>query len=277
MSKFISGIYCILGAITLLCGCIRSERNNDAKPPMPPIVELCRSFDYSDTAALHTDQTVAEYMKGIVRLMSQSDSASTSSALDIFFDGLNGDPTAIRLVSHYSWFYLNNPNSPVRNEKLFLRFLTSLLSRTDLPEDVSARAEERMRKAMLNRPGTKAGDFRYIDREGRDGTLHTFCSPQTMLIFYDPECPHCSEILKTIATDSKVNDAIDSGALKILAVYAEGKRDVWDRTKQEMPANWSIAYDLTGILDNDIYDLPAMPIVYLLDSDKLVLVKDMAL
>lgn len=277
MSKLISGIYFLLGAITLLYGCIRTERNNGVKQQTPPIVALCRSIDYSDTAALHADQSVAEYMKGIVRLMSQSDSASTVCALNIFFDGLDGDPKAIRLASHYSGIYLNNPNSPVRNERLFIRFLTSMLSRTDIPEDVSARAEEQMRKARLNSPGTKAGDFRYIDREGREGSLHAFRSPQTMLIFYDPECPHCSEILKGIASDSKVNAAIDTGALKILAVYAEGKRDVWESSKQEMPANWNIAYDLTGILDKDIYDLPAMPIVYLLDSDKRVLVKDMPL
>lgn len=41
-----------------------------------------------------------------------------------------------------------------------------------------------------------------------------------------------------------------------------------------MPANWLVGYDLTGILDAETYDLPAMPTPYLLDGDKRVILKD---
>ncbi|MDE5871297.1 MAG: DUF5106 domain-containing protein, partial [Muribaculaceae bacterium] len=90
-----------------------------------------------------------------------------------------------------------------------------------------------------------------------------------------PECPHCPAILQKIARDPKVNAAINANALKVLAIYAEGKRDVWEKTKSEMPSKWTVGYDLSDILDNDLYDLPAMPIVYLLDGEKRVIIKDM--
>jgi len=42
-----------------------------------------------------------------------------------------------------------------------------------------------------------------------------------------------------------------------------------------MPANWTVAHDSSGILyAKSIYDLKAIPTVYLLDKNKTVLLKD---
>lgn len=271
------GVIILFIATVSLSGCSgrKTESGNGENSHIPPIVSLCRDIDYADTASLHSDEAMRGYVKEIVRLMMTSDSVATAQGLEIFFNGLYDDPAALRHAIHHAYRFLNNPNSPVRNETLYLRFLSSLLSRKDLPDDVTARAEEQVRKIMLNRLGTRANDFRYIDRDGKEGTLHSIAAEQTMLIFYDPECPHCPEILQRIANDRKVNAAIDAGVIRVLAVYAEGKRDVWEKRKSDLPKNWTVAYDLTGILDADLYDLPAMPIVYLLDADKRVLVKDM--
>lgn len=127
---------------------------------------------------------------------------------------------------------------------------------------------------MLNRPGSVAGDFRILERHGREFRLHRLHSPLTLLLFYDPECPHCNDILQALASSETINRAVAGKVLTVIAVYAEGKRDVWDRTRNDLPENWLVGYDLTGILDQEIYDLPAMPTPYLLDSDKRVILKD---
>lgn len=274
-------IKCILAVAVAvsLCGCSGVKANDkhhrDAQEADTPIVEFCQALDYTDTASLHSEKTMAGYMTDIVKLMNRSDSAATARALDIFLNGLDGDSLALRLASRHAYLYLGNPNSPVRDETLYLRFLASLLSRNDIPDDIAARAMDSRRRTMLNRRGTKANDFRYIDRDGKEGTLYGIEAPQTMLIFYDPECPHCPEILDRIAADRKVNAAIDAGELKVLAVYTEGKRDMWEKRKGELSERWTVACDLSEIIDGEIYDVPAMPTVYLLDSEKRVLVKDM--
>ena len=241
----------------------------------PAIVSLFKSIDYADTVSLHKPDVMAAHMQDMVKMMMMSDSDATAKGLEVFFNGLDKDEVSIRSAYHFASLYLDNPNSKVRNETLYLRFLTSLLNSKDLSDDISARAQESLRRTMLNRPGTRANDFQYIDRDGKQGTLHSVDAGQTMLIFYDPECPHCPEILQRIAKSPKVNAAIGSGTLRVLAVYAEGKRDVWEKSKAELPKSWTVAYDLTGVLDTDLYDLPAMPIVYLLDAEKRVLIKDM--
>lgn len=262
----------------VLCGaCGRNARvKSEQMQTQPPIVRLCESLDYTDTAFLHSEDAMKKSMTDIIRLMMRSDSASISLGLDKFFRGLEGDPLALRHATHYAYLYLGNPNSSVRDETLYLYFLSALLHTDHLPEDIYSRAKEQERRFSLNRPGTPANDFRYLDRDGKEGSLYAIKSPQTLLVFYDPECPHCPAILNKIATDRKVNAAIKEGTLKVLAVYTEGKTDIWEKTKSGMPEQWTVAYDRTGVLDSDLYDLPAMPIVYLLDADKRVLVKDMA-
>lgn len=173
-----------------------------------------------------------------------------------------------------AWMTWGNPASPRRDETQYIKFLESLLAIDSLPDALHERATHRLHVAMLNRPGSIAADFRYLERNGEKSRLHSIKSPFTLLIFYDPECPHCADILTTIASSETINRAIADKSLTLLAVYAEGKRDVWRKTRNDMPHNWLVGYDLTGILDEGLYDLPAMPIPYLLDSDKRVILKD---
>lgn len=267
----------ILLLAILATGCAREKQGTttgETSVDIPPLVSLCRSIDYSDTAHLHSEPYMKQTVGKIVRLMSVTDSVSTHEALRILLNGLKRDKEAIRKTNSLIKLYLDNPASPARDETKYIRYLRALLTVDSIPEGLRSESEEQLRIAMLNRPGTIATDFRYLDRKGSEGSLHEFEAPKIMLIFYDPECPHCPEILNKIATRRSINKAIEDGMLRVLAIYAEGKRDVWNKTKWEMPRNWTIGYDLTGILDNELYDLPAMPIIYILDGEHRVLEKD---
>lgn len=175
-----------------------------------------------------------------------------------------------------AYLYWGSPESPYRNEVLYVQFLDSLLAIDNLPKELRERAEYRKRIALLNSPGTVAADFRFLERSGKESRLHNIDSQLTLLIFYDPECPHCGDILRSLASAKPVNRAIAEKNLTVVAVYAEGKRGIWDKTRNDMPRNWMVGYELTGVLDKELYDLPAMPTAYLLDKDKRVILKDPA-
>lgn len=181
------------------------------------------------------------------------------------------NPYEIDSLAYGRW---GDPSSPYRDEERYISFLNEFLAGDSLPEAVRLRAEERLRRASLNRKGAIAADFRYIDRDDATRSLHTTRGKNILLIFYDPECGHCTDILRYLADAPSLNKAIADGSLTVLAIYAEGKRDIWDSTKVAMPANWTVGYDLTGVLDRDLYDLPAMPYPFLLDSTYRVLLKD---
>lgn len=261
-------IYVYLAAIALSSCHVRNPENSK-------IVTFCQSIDYTDTVSLHNDKAMATIMRDFVIHMKGAHPEAIDEALDIFLRNIKDDDQALRSATRCAYIYLGNPNSSLRDEGIYIQYLEALLKTPGVPEYLIESSEERLRRARLNREGTIANDFHYIDRNGKEGTLHQLKANRTMLIFYDPECPHCKPILKKIETDRQVNAAVAEGDLNVLAVYTEGNREIWEETKEELPKHWSVAYDLTGILDADLYDIPAMPTVYLLNSDKRVLIKDM--
>lgn len=261
----------ILAAVLMLGAC---SRKAEKKAPEAPLVTFCNQIDYADTAALHNKEAMERIMVKIVRMLPQTDSVAADAALNKFFGETGGDETAAETALELADKYLNNPASPARDETLYIRVLRSMLAVESLPEHVRFRAGEKLKTAMLNRPGSLATDFEFIDREGERQSLHETRAKSLILLFYDPECPHCGDILKQIETSKRINSAIADGTVKVLAIYTEGNREKWEDTCGDLPQNWAVGIDLSGIVENELYDLPAMPTIYLLDESKHVILKD---
>lgn len=78
-----------------------------------------------------------------------------------------------------------------------------------------------------------------------------------------------------LAASPFVTEWIKNNKLKILAVYPDEDLEAWKKHISYMPAGWINSYDSTVSLKNDeIYDLKAIPTLYLLDKDKKVVLKD---
>ena len=274
--------YALLWAVVMVAmvSCSVNSNHNDTRPKaavkevVHPFVALCSNINYADTAALHDEEVMKQTMAEVVKKLLVTDSVTARRGLAVLFDGLRHDEEALISATEFAGLYLGDPSSPVRNEGVYIRFLNTLLDVDSIPAVVRDVAAERLRVAMLNRRGTLANDFRFEDREGARRSLYGIESPITLVVFYDPECSHCPAILNAIAANKAVNAAVDEGRLTVVAIYAEGKRDVWRKSLGDMPANWTVGYDLSAILDNELYDLPAMPTLYLLNADKRVLLKD---
>lgn len=236
------------------------------------LLASCNKTPGENSAATAEDQVKS--FPALCAFLAKADSTASVKALSGYFSRISADTAALRKVAGQAERLLNNPASPVRNESSFISVATALLEADNLPVDVRERTEEHLRLASLNRPGTIATDFIYIDRDGNRSNLHSLQSAQTMVVFYDPECPHCKEILDQLAANPRINAAIADKELTVLAIYTEGKTDVWKNALGEMPPNWIIGCDRSDIVKNDLYHLPAMPIVYLLDSEKRVILKD---
>ncbi len=103
-----------------------------------------------------------------------------------------GNPDAFSLLESVAEKYLDDPNSPMRNEDLFILFLQDWESSDSVGEATRERAKFRLARAMKNRRGTLAADFRFVDRQGRETTLFkSLGTAATLLMFYDPDCPQC--------------------------------------------------------------------------------------
>lgn len=146
----------------------------------------------------------------------------------------------------------------------------------NLPVDPYELEEPRYRlnAYLKNRPGTQAADFPYVTVSGQSSKLSATAAPRLLMLFYDPDCDHCVATIGRLRQEPAIAAAIAEGSLKVLAVYTEGDEELWRSTAGEMPAEWIVATDRGHILEEELYDIPEMPGIYLLDASKNVILRD---
>lgn len=171
--------------------------------------------------------------------------------------------------------YLYDPNSPMRNEDFYGPYVERL-SQCEL-------VDEGMRQAYvfdanmcaLNRTGTKAADFRFADRTGRIRRLYDVKADNIILFFSNPGCTACLDIINTLKSIPLVAQGVASGRLAVLNIYIDEDLKAWREYMPIYPEEWINGYDPNYVIRTDVlYNVRAIPSLYLLDKDKKVIMKD---
>lgn len=168
---------------------------------------------------------------------------------------------------------LYNPNSPYRNEELYITVAEGFLSGDKLMPGASERFAFQLQTLQKNRPGMIAGNFSIITSKGEEIALYSIKSSYTMIFFYEPDCNSCTSN-KDYIISSDIFSKADK-KLRILAVYTGTDYDNWRKHAANFPENWIIGYDKDNmVITEQLYDRRASPSVYILDKDKKVMLKD---
>ena len=171
--------------------------------------------------------------------------------------------------------YLYDPNSPVRNEDLYLPYVSRLAvsEYSDPDSRLSYSFEAKM--CSLNMIGSPAADFVFTDLAGKRHTLYSVKAETTLLFFTNPGCPACKEIIESLTSDGQIAALVASGRLAVVNVYIDEELDKWREYASVYPKNWYNGYDQNYIIRSDVtYNVRAIPSLYVLDSEKKVIMKD---
>ena len=286
--------YAVLSAL-LLAGCNGGQQKNSAKtePPVFPRIETpititdpqltadymtqhyWDKFDFTDTLfhaypdvleqALVDYLVVAPYASGDLGQQSVSGLMRRAQA----------DTAMYRIFIELTEKYLWDPNSPYRNEDLFIPILETMLASDGIDEATRARSEYRLELSMKNRPGAIANDFTYTLESGRSGKMSQIRSEYLLLFFQNPGCSACAEIIAHSQNSPVLNKLEEDKRLVILSVYPDEDLTEWQNYLSKLPKGWINGYDPEVVIKTENhYDLKAIPSLYLLDREKRVLLKD---
>ncbi len=173
----------------------------------------------------------------------------------------------------YKYFY--SPNSPLRNEDHYHAYVKRLAAQEGMDPTLKGRYEHEMRMTGMNRTGTVAADFRFADRNGRMHTLHGIEAPMTLLFFSNPGCEACMEIINVLKGEPRISDMVAAGELAVLNIYIDEDIQAWREYMPVYPEEWYNGFDPDFVLRSDtIYNIRAIPSLYLLDEEKRVVLKD---
>lgn len=236
------------------------------------------NFNFADTALVNnrnvSEQGAANYLA--ILADGTLSEAQVKGSLDGFCKGMEAQEHARKVFLQMMEDYLYNPNSPFHNEGLYALFLERMLKSEYVDEARKSSLKFSLDLISRNCPGKVATDFVYFLP---DGSRHSLAQTRTknnrlLLVFYDPECPSCHETMQEMVADGLLAEAVKAGKLTVLAVYTEGNQEVWKRTLSDLPQGWTVGSDHETVKQGALYDLKAMPSLYLLDGTKRVLLKD---
>ena len=170
---------------------------------------------------------------------------------------------------------LYDPNSPLRNDEYYIPILEELAKSPLMDEYDRQIPEHTLHIVRQNRIGSVANNFVYTLANDTQHQLHTIDADYTILLFNNPGCEMCKEVIAEIESSKRLKELNASYRIVTLAIYPDEDIEAWRKYLPQMPKGWTCGYDKEQTLTrNRLYDLKAIPSLYLLDRTKHVLVKD---
>lgn len=209
------------------------------------VLHYWENYDFKDTSLISNANITEQAFVDFLSVLPYTTQTVTSKAIHTMMQQAEVNMSMYLHFMGLSEKYLYEPNSPFRNDECYIGVLENILANTKLEEMHKVRPKHQFERVLKNRMGEKATDFTYIDDKGSKSSLHAAEGNLFLLFFFNPECPNCKEIKEYIQ-----QKGIDK-QVRVLLVNP----------------------DINLHLDS-LYDLRAIPTLYLLNKDKTILLKD---
>jgi hypothetical protein len=233
------------------------------------------NFDFKDTTLIHLPDVGEQCIIDFIALLPKVSNNLRDSAIILAFKKASVE------LKMYSYFwktldrYLNDPNSPVRNEDLYISTCKSIMKLPKVDEVITSNAAFNLKQALKNRTGMQAANFRFTLESGKRMWMKDLKGKYTLLFFYEPDCHTCIETKAFMRQSGLLHNLIESSVITVLAFYPQDDKQLWLQRLPECSQDWVNGYDPDGYFtEKQPYNLRAFPTFYLLDKEKKVLLKD---
>jgi len=213
---------------------------------------------------LHSVST-ATLLKSQAKLISKTIEAKKRRPNETIYESI------MDINEHF--FY--DPNSPYRSDEAYIPILEGLIESPFEDPLMKETYSNQLEKIKKNRLGQKAADFKFVTSNGKPGSLYGIKAPYIVIFFSDPLCHTCKETIEMLSSIAEINKMLDEGKLAIVNIFIDEDIQSWLDARNSYPKNWINCYDPEyKIRRENIYNIRAIPSLYLIDSDKNVVLKD---
>lgn len=283
MKKFVTTLFLLLNTI-----CSFSQNKSELSFQLPALPDTLRTvearfnfvvenywcnFDFADTAYIDSrvaEEALVNYIDLLCRLPLQK----SEQYLNGFLEKTAAEIKMQKYMNNTLRRYLVNYDSPMRNDALYIAAAKYLSSKA-LDEIDKFNAIQDLNLLTINPVGSIATNFLFTLPNGEEKELKSIESRYTIILFYNPGCRSCSQILEAVKCSESINDSLNKGETTLLALNAHDDSYMWREFISNTPDKWINGYDKgMKLISENIYDLRELPIFYLLDSGGKIMLKD---
>ena len=232
------------------------------------------SYDFGNPSCLDDTVAIEQSFVDFIYVLKMGNEDVRRGAIKNLNDKIENNKAANERIETLANKYLYEISSPMLNEGLYSLFLQTMLQ-NPVNDDL-----KRMRMQWLiddikkNPIGGNASDFEFETREGNKKKLYDVKSERLILIFYDPDCLHCREVMKNVSENRDIISSLKKEEIKVVAISSGTDKNKWREHSMSLPGEWIVGYEPGMIEDEEIYVFRSSPTIYILDSLKVVTDKE---
>ena len=212
------------------------------------------AYNFKDTTLLAIPQYAEQALSNFIALLSYASPLGKQQAIDKWLALAATNDRSYSFFTQEAERYLYHPDSPLKNEDLFLQVLNSMLCVPTGSEYAQAHSKYLQQLISRNQPGTPAENFAFELPDGQRDSLYTYASGKPLLLlFFDPECESCQHTITQLHNNTTITQALANNQLALLTIIPDNAPD---------------------INANALYDLKTLPTLYLLSPSRHVILKD---
>lgn len=201
------------------------------------------NYNFADTLMLKSEEVTEQGFVNFIDILGRFSPAIAQKGIAGFTQRAFKNTAAKERFESLIEHYFENPQSPLRNDRVYLYFLEEMKHSPCFDEAEKERLAFKIKTTNKNLPGDIAINFNFKDENGMSHQLSDYRDQKVILYFYDPDCENCHKV---------------SAWLK----------------QQTIPADIKVLKIIADNHISHIYSLRAMPTIFLLDKRNLVVLKD---
>ena len=242
------------------------------------------AFPFNDTSLISKTEVTEQGLVDYIHILNYIPFNDAKKSLNTLFSQAQENP---KMYTHFASLfqkYYYDADSPFRNEELYIPTLDIILKSNVLSASDQEIYDFQREMIHKNRVGTKASDFVYTLFDGENKRMREFKSDFLILFFTNPNCSICSDITDEINNSEVLkkvfsHNSFNRNMLTVMSIYPGSDVKLWYEKLSSMPEkNWINGYDNGMVLTNKrVYDIKAIPTIYLLDKNKRIILKDTSL
>lgn len=272
-------VYCLFSLICLIFSCQSDVKNNNQDVSLtngnPGLNHYWVKYKFNANEVNNYPDLIEQSLVDYIAQFPVFQMDEVRESLDLLIKRSEHDSVFYKFLKDKFTNYLYHPNSPFRNDLYYEQVLrvynnSPLLSKEEL--QANAIILDLVKK---NQVGSKAENFDFETDDGQFYDLYTLEAEYKLLVFYDPLCAHCKEIISAMRESVVLNNLIETNVVKVIAIDGVGDYSNWKAYQTNIPIKWLNGFNKSRTINNNkLYSILAYPTIYLLDKDNIVLLKD---